>query len=62
MSNEPLNETYNEIHIILIINNKVSDVAYCGAKHPSIYVTEEFRIPYKIMCEECINKWENEDI
>lgn len=51
-----------EVHIAMIIREKITDISYCGRKHAQYYVTESFRLPGGLVCNICVDEWENEDI
>ena len=46
----------------MIIQNKITDISYCGAKHSRYYVSENFYLPGNLLCHICVDEWENEDI
>ena len=51
-----------EIHIAMVIREKITDISYCGRIHVKYFVTENFYLPSSLMCNTCIDEWENEDI
>ena len=56
------NEINKKIHIAMVIQDKITDISYCGFKHPRYYVCEYFNLPGNLLCFICIDEWENEDI
>lgn len=62
----------NELEIHVKMEGRIStdnpllffEYTYCGKKVISIMymVTKDFCLPNKIMCNVCVDEWENEDI
>lgn len=62
----------NELEIHIKMTTKIDiKYTYCGKQIPSHvhilrggipFVTEDFYLPNKIMCNICVDEWENEDI
>ncbi len=52
----------NEIHIAMVMRDKITDISYCGQMHSKYYVSENFYLPGHLMCNICVDEWEHEDI
>ncbi len=50
-----------DIHIAMIIRDKITDISYCGQMHSKHFVSANFNLPLDMMCNICVDEWENED-